>query len=115
MPLPISATRSRSLGETFCGGSAVAADAAAGADEELGATLSRIERGGPHPYPKDGTIFRNDEGRLPIQEDPEYYREYTVKTRGVTGRGTRRVVVGKGGEIYYSPDHYQSFIRINLM
>ena len=74
-----------------------------------------FERGGPHPYPKDGTIFRNDEGRLPIQEDPEYYREYTVKTRGVTGRGTRRVVVGKGGEIYYSPDHYQSFIRINLM
>jgi guanyl-specific ribonuclease Sa len=31
------------------------------------ATLAAIERGGPFPYDRDGTVFQNREGRLPAQ------------------------------------------------
>jgi ribonuclease T1 len=41
-----------------------------------------------------------------------YYREYTVRTPGVTHRGIRRIVTGKGGERYYTDDHYRSFRQI---
>ncbi|APO80044.1 ribonuclease domain-containing protein [Pseudomonas asiatica] len=33
--------------------------------------------------------------------------------RGVSGSGPQRIVVGKGDEIYYSADHYKTFIPIN--
>lgn len=37
------------------------------------------------------------------------YHEYTINTSGESDRGSRRVVTGQGGEIYYTDDHYQSF------
>lgn len=74
-------------------------------------TLKLIEKGGPYPYDRDGIVFGNFEKRLPIKERG-YYTEYTVKTPGVTHRGARRIVAGKGGEKYYSDDHYKSFKRI---
>ncbi len=75
-------------------------------------TISRIKSGGPYPYSKDGTIFHNAEGKLPI--NPEgYYREYTVETPGAANRGTQRIISGDLGDVfYYTPDHYQSFFRI---
>lgn len=39
-------------------------------------TVRRIDRGGPFPYPKDGSAFSNRERLLPIQPDG-FYREYT--------------------------------------
>jgi guanyl-specific ribonuclease Sa len=42
-----------------------------------------------------------------------YYREYTVETAGSPDRGARRLVSGHAGEIYYTRDHYQTFIRLN--
>jgi ribonuclease T1 len=75
-------------------------------------TLRLIERGGPFPYEKDGTTFSNREGRLPAHPRG-YYREYTVPTPGARNRGARRIVRGKGGETYYTRDHYETFTRID--
>jgi ribonuclease T1 len=74
-------------------------------------TLRLIDRGGPFPYRKDGSIFGNRERRLP-QKPYGYYREYTVPTPGAPDRGARRIVTGGAVERYYTPDHYRSFRRI---
>ncbi len=76
-------------------------------------TLALIRRGGPFPHRQDGTIFQNRERRLPIRPRG-YYREYTVRTPGESDRGARRIVMGEGGEIYYTytADHYESFVRV---
>lgn len=71
-------------------------------------TLALIARGGPYPYAKDGAVFGNFERILPPHERG-YYREYTVPTPGENDRGARRVVTGRGGEVYYTDDHYESF------
>jgi ribonuclease T1 len=68
-------------------------------------------RGGPFPSERDGIVFGNYEKPLPARERG-YYREYTVPTPGLKHRGARRIVSGRGGELYYSDDHYQSFRRI---
>ena len=74
-------------------------------------TLALIKAGGPFPYQKDGSVFGNREALLPKRERG-YYREYTVKTPGAKDRGARRIVAGRGGEYYYTDDHYRSFRRI---
>ena len=74
-------------------------------------TISLIRKGGPFPYAKDGAIFGNREGILPRQ-NRGYYREYTVKTPGERNRGARRIIWGKGGEFYYTDDHYNHFRRV---
>ena len=74
-------------------------------------TINLIEKNGPYPYDRDGIVFGNFEKRLPIKERG-YYNEFTVKTPGVKHRGARRIVTGKGGERYYSDDHYKTFKRI---
>lgn len=74
-------------------------------------TLATIKQGGPFPYPRDGIIFANREGRLPFHRRG-YYREYTVKTPGIRGRGARRIIVGSKNEFYYTDDHYRTFKRI---
>ncbi|HXF66660.1 MAG TPA: ribonuclease domain-containing protein [Burkholderiales bacterium] len=74
-------------------------------------TIQLIRQGGPFPYERDGIVFGNFEKLLPLKERG-YYREYTVRTPGVKGRGARRIVAGKGGELYYTEDHYRTFRRI---
>jgi ribonuclease T1 len=74
-------------------------------------TLALIKAGGPFPYSQDGRTFQNREKILPRKERG-YYREYTVKTPGAKDRGARRIVAGRGGEHYYTDDHYRSFRRI---
>ncbi|MFE7956474.1 ribonuclease domain-containing protein [Streptomyces sp. NPDC057413] len=71
-------------------------------------TLDLIDRGGPFPYARDGIVFGNVEGRLP-RHPRGYYHEYTVPTPGSRDRGARRLVTGRGGETYYTDDHYDSF------
>jgi ribonuclease T1 len=71
-----------------------------------------IEAGGPFPYRQDGATFQNREGLLP-SEPAGYYREYTVETPGSEDRGARRIIAGKGGELYWTDDHYASFTRID--
>jgi ribonuclease T1 len=81
---------------------------------QVAQTVALIERGGPFPYPRnDGVAFHNNEHLLP-SEAADYYREYTVPTPGETDRGARRIITGKGGEFYYTPDHYESFVRLDV-
>ena len=80
--------------------------------EAIGAVLTAIEQGDPLPYDEDGSTFQNREGLLP-DEPLGYYREYTVETPNSPDRGARRLVIGEGGEIYYTYDHYASFERID--
>jgi len=70
-----------------------------------------IKQGGPFPYKRDGVVFGNFERRLP-EKERGYYREYTVPTPGSRDRGARRIIVGRGGEYYYTDDHYQTFHQI---
>ena len=79
--------------------------------EQARRTIALIRKGGPYPYERDGIVFGNFEGLLPAKERG-YYREYTVRTPGTKGRGARRIVAGKSGELYYTDDHYNSFRRI---
>jgi ribonuclease T1 len=96
-------------------GQVAAADSAQFPAEERQAiqdTVALLKAGGPFPYGKDGSEFSNREGRLP-QQGPGYYREYTVATAGSPDRGARRIVSGRTGEIYYTRDHYQTFMRLD--
>jgi ribonuclease T1 len=79
---------------------------------QVAVTVHRIEGGGPFPYPADdGVVFHNYEHLLPSEPDG-YYHEYTVPTPGSPDRGARRIVTGKNGAFYYTPDHYDSFERV---
>jgi ribonuclease T1 len=82
---------------------------------EAVATLEQIERGGPFPHDRDGSVFQNRERRLPDQPRG-YYREYTVPTPGARDRGARRIVAGgQPPEVYYyTDDHYRSFRRVEI-
>ena len=71
-------------------------------------TLELIAAGGPYPYSRDGVVFQNRERLLP-RKTGGYYREYTVPTPGEGDRGARRIITGKGGEQYWTADHYRSF------
>ncbi|WP_308159765.1 ribonuclease domain-containing protein [Arthrobacter sp. ISL-5] len=71
-------------------------------------TLALIRQGGPFPYTRDGATFSNFERLLP-RKSGGYYKEYTVPTPGESDRGARRIVAGRDGEKYYTPDHYESF------
>lgn len=57
-------------------------------------------------------VFRNAEGLLP-PKPAGYYREFVHPTPGVSGAGPQRIVAGRGGELYYTPDHYRTFIPLN--
>ncbi len=74
-------------------------------------TLVLIDKGGPFPYSRDGIVFANAERLLP-QRERGYYHEYTVPTPGSRDRGARRLVVGVGGDVYYTDDHYASFRQV---
>jgi len=79
-------------------------------------THQLILAGGPFPYQKDGTVFFNRERLLPPRPRGQY-REYTVRTPGLSHRGARRIVCGglppdRPEVCFYTADHYASFKRI---
>jgi ribonuclease T1 len=79
---------------------------------QAGETVRLIEHGGPFPYPRnDGEVFHNSEHRLPSEPDG-YYHEYTVPTPGSPDRGARRIITGAAGQFWYTPDHYETFEKI---
>ena len=51
-----------------------------------------------------GAIFNNHGGLLPIRLRG-YHREYY-------GNGIERGVIGAGGDVWFSDDHYASFLRV---
>ncbi|MCW2529899.1 MAG: hypothetical protein JWM76_4759 [Pseudonocardiales bacterium] len=76
-------------------------------------TVGLIKSKGPFPYSQDGVVFRNAEGHLP-KKATSYYHEYTVVTPGESDRGARRIITGSSGEFYYTADHYDSFVRVDI-
>jgi ribonuclease T1 len=113
------------LGLAGCGGSSnkgsrsvadlrpagMAAIAESSLPAEARDVIKRIDDGGTFQYRQDGVTFQNRERRLP-SEPSGYYREYTVATPGAVDRGARRLILGRRGELYYSPDHYKSFLWV---
>jgi RHS repeat-associated protein len=75
---------------------------------DVRATVEGIQSG--KISPRD--VFRNDQGLLPKQ-GPGYYQEFVHPTPGVSGAGSQRIVRGQGGELFYTPDHYKTFIPLN--
>lgn len=74
------------------------------------ATLDRIARGESDPHRNDGTTFLNRERRLPAHSE-NYYKEYVYREPGARSPGPERVITGRSGEVYYTPDHYETFQR----
>ena len=75
-------------------------------------TIRKIRDGSLTPNSNHGwKVFGNYEGLLP-QKARGYYREVRVSTPGVKGAGPQRLVYGRDGEIYYTPDHYRTFYSI---
>ena len=75
---------------------------------DLRPTIRRILAGERDEHRNDGGMFGNREGRLPKQSRA-YYREYVHRTPGIDGPGPQRLIVGRDGDWYYTPDHYKSF------
>jgi filamentous hemagglutinin len=81
-------------------------------DVDVGPTLARIAAGERLDFPNDGSTFQNRERRLPRQR-AGYYKEYVHPTPDLPGPGPQRIVAGQEGEIYYTPDHYRTFQRLD--
>ena len=80
-------------------------------DVDLGPVFARIAAGERDSHRNDGTTFGNREGRLPRQPRG-YYTEWVVRTEGVRNVGPQRLITGRGGEAYYTPDHYETFVTV---
>lgn len=97
--------------------------------------LARIAVCTPLPYTNDGIVHSDIHATLPTKP-AGFYREYTLIIPGrkpgdgpeavkigdqtfMTGevlspRGPERLMIGDGTEIYYTPDHYKTFVRLNI-
>ena len=58
-----------------------------------------------------GDKFGNREGLLPKADGRQYY-ECDIDTDGLDSRGAKRLVYSNDGLIYYTEDHYESFILL---
>ena len=58
-----------------------------------------------------GDKFGNREGILPKACGRQYY-ECDIDTNGKNSRGAKRIVFSNDGLIYYTEDHYESFILL---
>jgi len=78
---------------------------------DLGPTLRRIAAGEHFPHRDDGTVFQNRESLLPPKPSGHYH-EYVHPTPNLRGPGPQRVILGADGEVFYTPDHYNTFRRL---
>ena len=58
-----------------------------------------------------GDRFGNYEGLLP-EKNGRIYTECDIDTLGASKRGAKRIVFSNDGLIYYTDDHYESFILL---
>lgn len=79
---------------------------------QAGQVWQLIQHGGPFRYRQDGVVFGNRERHLP-QRQSSFYHEYTVPTPGAHDRGARRLITGGAAELYYTGDHYVSFVVVD--
>ncbi|MDD2772706.1 MAG: ribonuclease domain-containing protein [Elusimicrobiales bacterium] len=99
--------------------------------------LAKIAECRPLPYSHDGITFTNKEGTLPRQSNRDYYKEFTLMVPGrqtgdgpvpvfiggkqymtgkmLSARGPERIIIGGRTQIYYTPDHYATFIELKIV
>lgn len=58
-----------------------------------------------------GDSFGNREGLLPKADGRQYY-ECDIDTDGMEERGAKRIVYSNDGLVYYTEDHYESFVLL---
>ena len=80
-------------------------------DVDVGPTLKRIDAGERLSFSHDGIVFQNREGRL-AKKPAGHYHEFVHPTPKLSGPGPQRVITGKDGAAFYTPDHYQTFRRL---
>jgi RHS repeat-associated protein len=75
-------------------------------------TMRRIDQGQVEScFRNDGTTFNNREDFLPSNSGP--FKEWVVNRYLPNNRpGPERIVTGSNGDMWYSPDHYETFIKI---
>lgn len=80
------------------------------AARELGWEGGSVEKYAPG-FAIGGDKFGNREGLLPKADGRQYF-ECDIDTDGASGRGAKRLVFSNDGLIFYTEDHYESFIRL---
>ena len=97
--------------------------------------LARLAVCTPLPYANDGIVHSDIHATLPTKP-AGYYKEYTLIIPGrkpgdgpeavkigdqtfMTGdvqspRGPERLMIGDNREVYYTPDHYKTFVRLEI-
>lgn len=103
----------RRVESPLASGTRITRTSSAEVKSKVEATLARIERGERDPHHNDGAVYRNyphpeTGAQLPVKGQG-YYREYVYRPAGQREPGSERVVVGRNGEVYYTPSHYRSF------
>jgi ribonuclease T1 len=105
------AVRSRPAGLEALGDERLAAQVQAVIDsmDKTGRPPEGVAQGGR----RHGTrgVFQNAEGKLP-RKQRGYYTETDVWPSGRADRGAERLVFGSEGEVYYSRDHYRTFVQV---
>jgi len=98
--------------------------------------LAKISACKPLPFSQDGVTNNNLEGGMP-PAPKGHYKEYTLIVPGrQTGdgpepiniggqiymsgamqskRGPERIIIGGGKSIYFTPDHYKTFIELKIV
>jgi ribonuclease T1 len=80
---------------------------------EIGVTLADIADGTPDRFRADREIYENRGKHLP--EHPRgFWHAFTVVTPSENDRGPRRLVVGKDGSVWFTRDHYRTFVRLRV-
>jgi guanyl-specific ribonuclease Sa len=75
-------------------------------------TVARIRAGRRiDRWEHDGDPFGNHEKRLPVRPRG-YYREWVHPTPEATGPGPQRIISGEDGDLWYTPDHYETFRKL---
>ncbi|MGN0318189.1 MAG: ribonuclease domain-containing protein [Lachnospira sp.] len=58
-----------------------------------------------------GSYFGNYEKKLPVKDGRKYY-ECDIDTLGAKSRGAKRLVYSNDGLIYFTEDHYETFVLL---
>jgi len=81
---------------------------------DVGPTIRAIESGTLQPRNTFHNNIPQGSTSPPLPVRPaNYYTEYEIVTPGFNGVGPERIVRRNGGELYYTPNHYETFIPLN--
>ena len=58
-----------------------------------------------------GDVYRNLSGALPKRKGVTYY-ECDIDTNGKKPRGAKRIIYTEDGRVYYTEDHYTTFVQL---